>query len=487
MSDSPVKMPRLWLKAGVLPVLCGALYVGAFPPVGLRFLVPVALLGLLHCLRGLEPVAARCAGFLFGMTVMTLGCSWLHNIFGGIFLGLAALHALFYGLFGWGHAIVERQNWGGITKALAIACIWTGVEYLRAEHFRLDFPWMTPGHGLAVIPYLTQPLLATMGVYGVGFVVVLVCSTMVRRSWGSAFGSLVFPFSVIFLVEILPVITSLGVPAFNARNKGLKMVSFAAIQSESGSLGHFYQATESLASKPDLVVWPEESMPYDILKAKQDWALLQDLVKKTHCVLVAGTQQGDRHKGWFNTALTLDETGILGRHFKNHPVHLFNDGTPGTEAHPVATRIGKIGTPICFDCDYQDVVRRMTLEGADFFAVPSMDPVQWGPLQRLQHAVLFRIRAAENGRAMVVCATSGVTQIIDGWGCNYSLRLPDGHVSPAMLEPLKDGVLTGVIPIRTGLTLYTCYGWLFPWMALLGAVIFIIQALRCERRARVAA
>jgi len=474
MSDSPVKMPRLWLTSGALPILWGALYVGAFPPVGMRFLVPVALLGLLHCLRGLEPVAARCAGFLFGMTVMTLGCSWLHNIFGGIFLGLAALHALFYGLFGWGHAIIERQGWGGATKALAIACTWTGVEYIRAEHFWLDFPWMTPGHGLAVIPCLTQPLLATIGVYGVGFVLVLVCAWVVRKEWKGV--QIITPPRVLIALGLIPILSDLSWMASRDRSHSLPTVSFAAIQSESGWLHQFSETTEALKDKPDLVIWPEESLPYDIVKAAKDWARLESLVKKQQCVLVMGTQQGGEGKAWFNTALTLDETGILGRHFKNHPVHLFNDGTPGTEAHPVATRIGKIGTPICFDCDYQDVVRRMTLEGADFFAVPSMDPVRWGPLQRLQHAELFRIRAAENGRAMVVCATSGVTQVIDPWG---------GLVS--MLEPLKDGVLTGVIPIRTGITIYTCYGWLFPWIALVAAILFIVQALRSERDTRVAA
>ncbi len=470
MSESIAKGPDQWLKSGLLPVVLGTLYVGAFPPYGVRFLVPVALTGFLWCLRGLGAVAARRAGFLFGMAVMTLGCSWLHNIFGLTFLVLAALHALFYGLFGWGHAVIDRQNWGGPMKALAIACVWTGVEYIRAEHFWLDFPWMTPGHGLEVIHHLTENLLATIGVYGVGFIVVWFCAALVRagrlRSCSASIGVLVLA----------------NLPGFDGSspdspdNIYLPGVTFAAIQSESGSLGRFYEATDALKEKPQLVIWPEESLPYDIVKAKKDWALLEELVKKTGCVLVLGTQQGGQGKAWFNTALTLDGAGILGRHFKVHPVHLFDDGTPGTEAHPVTTPLGKIGTPICFDCDYQDVTRRMTLEGVDFFAVPSMDPIAWGPIQRVQHSALFRIRCAENGRAMVVCATSGVTQSIDPWGREV-----------AMIEPLKPGVLTGFVPIRRGFTIFTRHGWLFPWFALGAGILFILQALRREHGARVAA
>jgi apolipoprotein N-acyltransferase len=121
-------------------------------------------------------------------------------------------------------------------------------------------------------------------------------------------------------------------------------------------------------------------------------------------------------------------------------------------------------------------VRRMTREGADFFAVPSMDPIVWGPVQRLQHSALFRIRAAENGRAMVVCATSGVTQ-----------NIGPGGDQVAMLAPLKRGVLTGVIPLRKGLTFYTRCGWVFPWIALAGGILFLLQALWREHGARVAA
>ena len=55
----------------------------------------------------------------------------------------------------------------------------------------------------------------------------------------------------------------------------------------------------------------------------------------------------------------------------------------------------------------------MVADGAEFLVAPTMDAIHWGEKQHLQHAELFRHRAAENRRWMMVAATSGLTQVID--------------------------------------------------------------------------
>jgi apolipoprotein N-acyltransferase len=176
-------------------------------------------------------------------------------------------------------------------------------------------------------------------------------------------------------------------------------------------------------------------------------------VAEQNVVLTLGTQQkldGDRH---YNLALTLGPGGILGKHAKCHPVHFMNDGIPGTGAEPVATPFGKVGTPVCFDCDFSGTIRRMAAHGAEWFAVPSMDAEHWGKTQHLQHAELFRHRALENGRWMAVAATSGRTQVID----------PHGVVRAA-LPLFGEGVLRSEVEGRRELTFYTRFGWLAPWL-----------------------
>ena len=233
-------------------------------------------------------------------------------------------------------------------------------------------------------------------------------------------------------------------------------VSVAGLQLEGVSLDAYLNGTRQLPPTVRHVVWPEYAVPFDLRANKRDWELVQTLCREQNITLTLGTQArpggGDV---WRNIALTLDPTGVLGEHTKVHPVHFFDDGTPGTTALPVQTTHGKVGTPICFDCDYEGVVRRMTAAGAEMFVVPTMDAESWSARQHDQHAELFRIRACENGRWMFVVATSGVSQLID----------PHGQVH-VRLAALKQGTISGIMKRETKLTFYTRFGWLTPWVVL---------------------
>jgi apolipoprotein N-acyltransferase len=231
----------------------------------------------------------------------------------------------------------------------------------------------------------------------------------------------------------------------------------AAVQLEMVSLDAFIRETRALPDDVDWVVWPEYAVPYDVRRMAKDWKLITDLVAERGITLTFGTQVQEEN-GWRNVALTLDATGELGEHTKVHTVHLFDDGTPGRDAGVFATAFGKVGTPICFDCDYEGVVRRMTAAGADFIISPVMDATSWSARQHDQHAELFRIRACENRRWVFVAASSGISQVIDPWGRVHG-----------RLGALEQGVLTGEIHAADGLTFYTRHGWRLPWLVLAGA------------------
>jgi len=158
---------------------------------------------------------------------------------------------------------------------------------------------------------------------------------------------------------------------------------------------------------------------------------------------------------WMTVGLAIGPDPLL----PVHAVHLFDDGTPGREAGVIPTAFGNAGTPICFDCDYEGVVRRMTAAGADFIISPVMDATSWSARQHDQHAELFRIRACENRRWLFVAASSGISQAID----------PRGRVH-ARLGALEQGVLTSRIHAAGGLTFYTRHGWRLPWAVLAGAI-----------------
>ncbi len=424
-----------------LAVLSGAAYAMAYPPLGWGWLVIPGLAGLLVALHGQSGTRARAIGFLHGITAYGLGLSWLIEVFGGMAVVLWCVLAAFTALFAEMQGRASLRGVSGWWLAIFTSLNWCGWEFIRAELFPLKFPWMTAG--LAIGP---NALLPWIGVYGVGTLVVLAATLLFMRKWKSAAAGLTV---LVLAVSLYP-----KCPEPEANDP--LAVKVAGLQLENVSLTEYLAGTRNLPPGIQHVVWPEYAVPYDLRATKRDLGLVQDLCRERDITLTLGTQS--RPNGgdvWRNIALTLDPSGVRGEHTKVHPVHFFDDGIPGTTALPVLTAHGKIGTPICFDCDYEGVVRRMTVAGAELFVVPTMDAEKWTARQHDQHAGLFRIRACENGRWIFVVATSGVSQLID----------PNGHVH-ARLAPLQQGTISGIMRRETKLTFYTRYGWLAPWCVL---------------------
>lgn len=244
----------------------------------------------------------------------------------------------------------------------------------------------------------------------------------------------------------------------------------AIVQAESAPLGRYLELSEKTSGIAKLIVWPEYAVPKDV-RASSDLATIQAFAAKRNTIIVFGTQTSLGGSKWQNTALTVDGTRVLGEHGKHHTVHLFDDGESGTTMKAIDTPLGRMGAPVCFDCDFQDVVRHMTLDGAEFFAVPSMDAAHWGEKQHIQHAQLFRLRAAENRRPFVVAASSGVSQIISQYG-SWSLRLP----------PMVEDVLNGRLIPEKELTFFTRWGWLTPWLAMAMAAAWLAALWRQPQR-----
>ena len=429
----------------------------AYPPLGWGWLVIPGLAGLLVALRGQSGTRARAIGFLHGMAAYGVGLSWLLHVFGGMAVMLWCVLAAFTALFAEMQGRAGLRGVSGWKLAIFTTLNWCGWEFIRAELFPLKFPWMTAG--LAMGP---NALLPWVGVYGVGTLVVLAGTLLVMGKWKSAAAGLT--------VLILAVVLFPRCPE-PAANDPLA-VKVAGLQLENVSLTEYLAGTKQLPAGIQHVVWPEYAVPYNVRINPRDWEMVRNLCQQRDITLTLGTQaQSGTKTDWRNIALTLDPTGVRGEHTKVHTVHFFDDGVPGTTALPVLTANGKVGTPICFDCDYEGIVRGMTAAGAEFFVAPTMDAEKWSARQHDQHAGLFRIRACENGRWIFVVATSGVSQLID----------PNGHVH-ARLAALQQGTLSGTLKRETMLTFYTRFGWLVPWCVLVIASVGWLALLIPRKR-----
>lgn len=436
-------------------LVSGAVYSLAYPPLGWGWLVFPGLGGLLVALRDQHGTRARALGFIHGMTVYAVGLSWLFEIFGTFVIALWCVLAGFTALFAEMQSRAAWRGVGGWKLAGFTALNWCGWEFIRAELFPLKFPWMTSG--LAVGP---NALLPWIGVYGVGLLVVLIVALAVARMWKPLVPPAIGLACAVGLFRKLP----------EPVREDPMAVRVGGLQYESVTLDEFIKHTRALPADVPLVVWPEYAIAYDIRNNPRDWKLVRDLCAERNITLTFGTQHHEgANRGWRNIALTIDPDGVRGQHNKVHTVHFFDDGKPGSTALPIDTRHGRIGTPVCFDCDYEGVTRRMTAAGAEMFIVPIMDAASWTARQHNQHAELFQIRACENGRWMFVCATSGVSMVID----------PRGHLH-GRLGALKQGSLLGSIRRESGLTVYTRFGWLVPWCALglagIGWLVLLLPA-----------
>ena len=428
-------------KRILLVVLSALLGVLSFPPFGFSFLSIIAWLPLLVAMNGASTKVATRIGVLHGLVFYGATLSWLTEVFSAtpyMVVPLVLVMSCFTGLFGLLFSNAGRLYKGSWKLPVLSAVLWTGIEFFRSEIFLLKFPWMTPGVGLG--PTLVTPII---GVYGVGFLIIFGCSLLSHRrfaKWGSA---------------VLVLVTCACVFLRPDTDAGGKEVRILALQSENGFLEEYLEMIAECKEDVDIILLPEYAFGMDVRESEYTWQALTDLAKRRKAVVVVGTRT-ELEDYWYNTAVTLTNEGEVGVHYKNHPVHFFDDGRAGDLAEAVEADGMTFGTPICFDNDYEGVVRRMTADGATFFAVPSLDAESWTERQHWQHAELFRHRAAENGRWMVVSTGSGITQLIDAHG-----------IRRKSLEPMVPGWMRVKLPVRTGQTIYTRVGWLIPWAMLI--------------------
>jgi apolipoprotein N-acyltransferase len=433
-----------------LAAVSGVLMSAAFPDLGWWPLVLIAVPLQLLALRGAGFRHGLYLGLVQGMVCYGVGLGWLTRIFGGgavaLWLILAAYGTLAGAVIGWASLRRGQSVWLAGYAALVVS----GLEFVRAEVAWLAFPWFT--HGLALGPTYLSPWI---GVYGAGFVVVLAGTLLVFGGNRQRLGGAV-------LTVILVLLGCFRPPPVVPGDAGIPVL---AVQSEHCDFYQYLALTEARPFRDGIILWPEYATVFELESNADAHAKAMALVRDRNATLVLGTLEEIGSGGHYNRALTLEAKGPVGSHYKNHPVPFMNDGLAGRETIPANTRFGRIGTPICFDCDYSDTVRRFTAAGAQAFAVPSMDAAGWSAKQHRQHAELFRHRALENGRWMVVCATSGRTQLIDSNG-NRRAEIP----------LLQDGVLEATLHPRDELTFFTRIGWVFPWLvcglAVIGTVGF---------------
>jgi apolipoprotein N-acyltransferase len=268
-------------------------------------------------------------------------------------------------------------------------------------------------------------------------------------------------------------------------------------QSINRTIRAYTQLTGEAANyQPNIIVWPEASLPGDIIANPNAHKWVMDIARASGAHLLAGgthyvPAKGSNPGTSMNAAYMLSPDGsLLGSYYK---VRLapFGEYVPGRKWLPFITRycirkvdlqrgtkhnllptaFGKAGVVICFESVFPVIARKETSAGADFLCVMTREVLFKKTALALQHHDLAVFRAVENRRFVVRAATSGVSSVIDPYG-----RVQD------KLGMWERGVLYSEIEARKSLTFYTRFGDWFAYLSCLIATIGVGSGVATWRR-----
>ena len=246
--------------------------------------------------------------------------------------------------------------------------------------------------------------------------------------------------------------------------------------------------------RPDIVLWPENSLDGDPERHPELGALVADSVRELGSPLLIGAMLEAPDDQVYNAGqLWLPGQGPASWYAKSQLVPfgeyiparsllgglgalqlIPRDLLPGTSTAPLEA--GRVGNVICYGIGYDDRVRDTVRASANLLVVQTNNATYERGLQAgqsEQQLAMARIRAIEYGRAVTLASTSGVSAVVG----------PDGQVMDR-LGTWRGGHLVERVPLSSRLTLSE---WLGVWPeVLLGAPVLVGLALSLRRSRRTA-
>jgi apolipoprotein N-acyltransferase len=277
-----------------------------------------------------------------------------------------------------------------------------GIEWLRGDAWYLRFPWYTVPHALAQQPAWIAPV-RWLGTYGFSF------SIWFLAAWGA------FHDARIWLAFVLLPLCAFLLPEVGPANQSALLIQPSEAQSPASFIRSL---TPSSAKNISLAVLPEYAYHSSPESALASWSGPADLARKCRCPVVFGAKEEISGAGdYYNVAVVISAKGaILGTFPKQRPVPLFVDGRPGTRRPVIPVEDHILGVAVCYDFDAQEIAATLVGQGATVLVAPTFDAMSWSRTQHVHHELLARLRAVENDRWMLRCASSGRSEVINAHG-----------------------------------------------------------------------
>ncbi len=516
---STTSPPSPLLRNLLLAILSGILLTVSFPPGNFSFVAWFALVPLLKSIQTDSPSNAFRLGLVSGLAHYLTLMYWIivvlkHygnlNILVALFalLLLSLYLSLYVALFS---SLTSRLTDSPFSPLL-MACYWVALEYLKA-HLMTGFPWCLLGYTQYGQLHLIQ-LADLSGVYGIGFLIVLVNGLIFRIFTRSPrqVGMILkreLPIPVLLLVGTWIYghyhISGIDVDGQPGHRVRAAVIQANIDQSVKWDPAHqvetvqtYHRLTRSArAFHPELIVWPETSLPFFFQDNPKFSPGIFSVAEESGAILVFGSPAYKRHRGaihYYNRAYMISpDTRQIKYYDKMHLVpfgeyvplkkylpfisslvEAAGDFAPGEKLTSLKTGGLSLGILICFEAIFPDLARALTRDGATILVNITNDAwfgMTSAPYQHLSMAVF---RAVENRRPMIRAANTGFSAFIG----------PTGTIR-SRSDLFAAEVLTGsVTAASSNLTFYSRFGDLFAISLLLLSFANVLSSLWIRRRRR---
>ena len=475
-----------WRRA-LVALLAGALAALAQPPFDFFAVCFVSFTLLTWLLDGAagqpgEGFLRRVAGpfvigWFFGFGYFVAGLWWVGNallVEADLFawalplavFGLPAILAVFYGAA----TALARVFWSdGVGRIAALAFGFGLAEWLRT--FTLTgFPWNAVGQAAMPVPALMQSV-GVVGMVGMNTLAVFVFATpaLLAAHRGRRAG-LALAAILIALHAGYGFVRLSSAPATPDTLVNVRIVQPSISQTEKWDeevrdrifatyLELSSRAPANGADAPDLIVWPETSVPFILADRPDALVALGELVEEGQTLLAGAIRiEGDGQSGrYYNSVVAINADGetydavdkirlvpfgeylpfseVLSRLGMRHLVQSVSAFSAGGQRRAIETAGGVRALPyLCYEIIFPgiagygdgnaDLILNVTND-AWFGDTP-------GPYQHFRQA---QIRAVEAGRPLVRSANNGISGVIDAYG-----QVIDGFALDAV------GVLDVAVP-----------------------------------------
>lgn len=469
-----------WVQTGAAFGL-GAVIASGQAPLDFWRLALAALFAALLLVAGAPSAgAAAWLGLFLGAGYFSLALSWIvepfliePEVYAWMIPFVLILMPFGLGLF-WAAAswAAHRLGQGTRMRVLWLALWLTLAEMARGYVFT-GFPWALLGH-----IWIDTPVIQSAAFFGAGGLTAL---TLLLAALPAAFGWRTAALSVVIILGFYSYGDDLGSPAYAPNAATIRLVQPNAEQhlkwDPDRARLYFDRLTELSTApstpKPDLIIWPETSVPY--LLNDNPGLVLAIAQAGQGAQMAVGIQRVIGNRG-FNSLAIITPDGRTADIYDKHHLVPFGEYIPfgdlayslfgitafaaqqgaGYSAGPGASvlnfgpRLGNALPLICYEAVFPQDLRAAPIR-ADWILHITNDA--WfgtltGPWQHLAQA---RLRAVENGLPVLRAANTGISAVIDARGrvvAALSLGVAD-YIDAPLPPPLPPTFYTrhGDLPV----------------------------------------